>query len=134
MAFTLNFDQLIKYDVGQPGITLPATLKLINKSVDIVAKLDTGSTDCIFTRSVGEELGLVIEDGELTYIGTAAGRFPAYLHEITLSVLDYDFDAFVYFAAEEHFNRNILGRFGFLDRVQIGLIDYEGELYISRYF
>jgi hypothetical protein len=39
----------------------------------------------------------------------------------------------VYFAKEESFTRNVLGRVGWLDRVKLGLIDYEGKLFLSEY-
>jgi hypothetical protein len=39
----------------------------------------------------------------------------------------------VYFAAEEGFTRNLLGRQGWLDRVKWGLVDYEGRLFLSKY-
>jgi len=52
---------------------------------------------------------------------------------LTLSILDIETYATVYFAAEESFTRNVLGRQGFLDRVKLGLIDYEGKLLLSAY-
>ena len=39
----------------------------------------------------------------------------------------------VYFAQDENFKRNVLGRHGWLDRVLIGINDYDGKLYLSRY-
>jgi hypothetical protein len=39
----------------------------------------------------------------------------------------------VYFAEDENFSRNVLGRHGWLELVTIGLIDYDGKLYLSRY-
>lgn len=60
------------------------------------------------------------------------GSFLAYGHAVTLSVSDFDFDMVAYFAADESFNRNVLGRHGFLDRVLIGLDDYAGKLYLRR--
>ncbi len=42
------------------------------------------------------------------------------------------FELTVYFAKDYAFNRNILGRIGFLNRVLIGLNDYAGKLYLSR--
>jgi hypothetical protein len=39
----------------------------------------------------------------------------------------------VYFAKDESFTRNVLGRQGWLDRVKLGLIDYEGRLFLSKY-
>ena len=64
-------------------------------------------------------------------LGTATGTFLSYGHEVTLSVADFQFDTI--FAADAEINRNVLGRFGWLDRVVLGLIDYEGKLYLSRY-
>jgi len=75
MAYQLDFDKLLTYDVGEPGISL----------------------------------------------------------EITLSVADFQFDTMVFFAADAELNRNVLGRLVWLDRVVLGLIDYEGKLYLSRY-
>ncbi len=37
------------------------------------------------------------------------------------------------FAEDENFNRNVLGRHGFLDRTVLGLVDYEGKLYLNQY-
>lgn len=39
----------------------------------------------------------------------------------------------VYFAEPESFSLNVLGRFGFLDRLRIGLVDYEELLYMGLY-
>jgi len=60
MAYQLEFERLFSYDVGQPGITLQASLKIKEQSLDV-------------------------------------------------------------------------GRFGWLDRVVLGLVDYEGKFYLSRY-
>jgi len=38
-----------------------------------------------------------------------------------------------FFPADEEIRRNVLGRFGWLDRVVLGLVDYDGKLYLSRY-
>jgi hypothetical protein len=45
----------------------------------------------------------------------------------------YSFDVTVYFAAFESFTRNVLGRRGWLDQVQLGLVEYESTLYLNRY-
>ncbi len=50
-----------------------------------------------------------------------------------LSVLEIETFSKVYFAKEESFTRNVLGRQGWLDRVKLGLIDYEGKLLLSAY-
>jgi hypothetical protein len=131
--FQLSFDQLLKYDAGQPGITIDVALKLIRDEVPCTTKLDTGSTFCIFTRQVGGELGLVVEDGLERVVRTVTGTFVVYLHEVTLLVLGVELDALVGFAADDFFQRQVLGRRGFLDQIVLGLVDYEGQLYLSRY-
>ena len=66
-------------------------------------------------------------------ISTATGYFYAYGHNITLKVLGIETISTVYFAKEESFTRNVLGRQGWLDRIKLGLIDYEGKLFLSKY-
>ncbi|MEW6128086.1 MAG: hypothetical protein AB1757_13685 [Acidobacteriota bacterium] len=78
-------------------------------------------------------MGLTIEQGEPIRIITATGDFLAYRHYVTLKLLDYEFDIGVCFAADDDYNRDVLGRQGFLDRMRLGLVGYEGRLYLSRY-
>lgn len=135
MSYQMEFSQLVEYDAGEPGITVPVRLWLTGEqSVDVTAKVDTGSTNCVFARSVGEQLGLVIEDGLPKRIKTAAGSFLTFQHEVNLTVAEFDFDALCCFAEDETFERNVLGRYGFLMRVQMGLDDYAGRLYLNRNF
>jgi predicted aspartyl protease len=133
MAYDLSFSDRLAYDAGKSGISIPVKLKLLNIETAVDAKLDTGATDCIFSRRFGEDLGLEIEDGERILISTANSVFTAYGHEITLSVLDYELDVLAFFAEDSAFNRDVLGRRGFLDQFAIGLIDYDGLLYLSAY-
>jgi hypothetical protein len=133
MDYQMNFSRLVDYDPGLPGISVDVALSLIGASVTLEAKLDTGSTNCVFERNYGERLGLDIESGERVSISTATGSFIAYRHSVTLTVLDYAFDSGVCFAQDPDIDRNVLGRLGFLDRIRLGLVDYDGELYFSRY-
>jgi len=133
MAYELSFEHLVHYDSGLSGITIDVTLKLFETSTSLTAKVDTGASYCIFERKHGESLGLSIEGGLLQPASTVTGRFITYGHEVTLSVAGIEFDSFVYFAADAEIKRNVLGRHGWLDRVVIGLIDYEGKLLLSRY-
>jgi hypothetical protein len=71
--------------------------------------------------------------GIAQWIGTATGRFLSYSHEVTLTVLGIETTATVYFAADEDFPVNALGRVGWLDRVRLGLVDYDSRLYLSDY-
>jgi hypothetical protein len=85
-----------------------------------------------FERKFGEQPGLDIEAGERQLFGTATGSFLTFGHSVTLIVEDFQFDSYVYFANDEFFDRNVLGRFGFLDRVIIAIDDYDGKPYLSR--
>ncbi len=133
MSFHLSFLKLIEYDSGVPGITLAVILQSGSRKVSFDARLDTGATHCIFERVHGENIGCDVESGELLIVSTATGIFRAYGHQVILSVRDFDFDVMVYFAEDYAFSRNVLGRHGFLNLVRLGLIDYDGRLYLSLY-
>ncbi|MEW6206769.1 MAG: retropepsin-like aspartic protease [Acidobacteriota bacterium] len=133
MAETLTFAVLHKYDTRETGITVPVVMKVGNKSVRFSAKLDTGASVCIFDRARGEALGLDIESGLAQKISTATGSFLAYGHEVTLFVAGIETYTTAYFADDDNFTKNVLGRQGWLERVRLGLVDYEGKLYLNRY-
>lgn len=133
MNHQLEFETLVRYDSGVSGITVKVELRLSADSTRFEAKVDTGSTYCVFERRHGEELGLEIEKGLIERISTASGSFPAFAHQLTLIVEGCEFDATVYFAQDENFKLNILGRRGWLDRVIVAINDYDGKLYLSRY-
>ena len=130
---TIEFAESYQYDTRLVGITVPAFLNYGGKIVEIKTKIDTGSSYCIFQRKHAENLGIDLESGEYARINTATNGFDAYGFELSLSVLDIETVSTVYFAKEEWFTRNVLGRQGWLDRVKMGLIDYEGKLLLSAY-
>lgn len=74
-----------------------------------------------------------IETGLRNTIGTATGSFSVFGHDVALIIEDYQLDVMVYFAENENFNRNVLGRRGAIENLKICLIDYDGILYLSRY-
>jgi hypothetical protein len=133
VAEDLSFDKTYFYRTLKSGITVPIILFLNETAVEFEAKVDTGAENCIFERRHGETLGLQIESGREQIFSTAAGIFVAYGFELTVSVLEIETVSTVYFAKEEFFTRNVLGRQGWLDRVKLGLIDYEGKLFLSEY-
>ncbi len=133
MSEVLSFTESYDYDTLKIGITVPTKLFFGDKFVRLEAKVDTGAENCIFERTHAERLGIDVESGELIIFNTAAGNFAAFGHEITISVFDIETFSRVYFAREESFTRNVLGRQGWLDRVKLGLIDYEGKLLLSAY-
>ena len=133
MAEMLRFAVTHHYDTRKAGITVDVLLRLGSKEVEVVTKLATGASFCIFRRLYGELLGLTIESGQPETLSTPMGSFLAYGHEVRLLALGLEFQTTVYFAADENFRRNVLGRQGWLDHVRLGLIDYEGKLFLSDY-
>lgn len=134
MSETLTFDKTHYYSTLKFGITLTAILQYGQQAVECEARLDTGSSHCIFKRAHGELLGLDIESTVAENIGTVTGSFKAHLHTVTIEVLGIRSEATVYFAADEHFTRSVLGRIGWLDRVKLGLVEYEAKLLLSPYY
>lgn len=133
MSYTLTFSKCHDYTTIKDSITIPITLRSENFFVDLTAKLDTGASFCIFERGQGEALHLDIEAGQEMLISTPTGTFKAYGHDVILQFLDYALPTAVYFAADYSFSRNVLGRQGWLNRLRLGIVDYEGLLYLSHY-
>lgn len=133
MSYALSFDSFRMYDSGEPGITVAVTLALRSVSAQVTAKIDTGSSLCVFARSVGEDLGIEIDSGNPRTLSTATGTFRVFGHNLTLRTDGIEFDSEVFFPEHEGFDRNVLGRHSWLNRVIIGINDYNGELYLSRY-
>ncbi|MEP7339290.1 MAG: hypothetical protein ABI977_16255 [Acidobacteriota bacterium] len=131
--YTLTFEALHEYDAGLAGITVPVELSAGEDSVKVTAKLDSGSTYCVFRRARGEALGFAIESGMPQWISTATGSFLAYGHNVTLSGLGFELDVMVFFAVDEWFNRDVLGRHGWIQQLKLGVVDYEGKLYVGKY-
>jgi len=133
MTESIEFDVVREYSLFDVGITVDTNLRFADLDVDVSARLDTGASYCIFSRYLGEELGIEIESGIAVLIGTATGSFRVFGHQLTMTVCGLEFVSTVYFAESVHFDRNVLGRIGFLDRVKLGLIEPEGKLLLSRY-
>lgn len=131
--YSLDFETLLEYESGDGGITVDTTIGFSDLTVTFPAKIDTGSTLCIFERVHGEKLGLQIESGLKQRVSTATGVFTTFGFRIGLSLAGFEFDSLVYFAEEINIRRNVLGRRGWLELVRIGLVDYERKLYISPY-
>jgi hypothetical protein len=50
-----------------------------------------------------------------------------------VSIASFELSGLIAFAEDKGFRRNVLGRRGFIDQMTLGLIDYEGKLYLRRY-
>jgi hypothetical protein len=132
MPHPLNFDALHRY-ASADGIEVPTELRVGAQRVGLIARLDTGAAHCIFERRYAEELELDVESGRSERFRTMTGSFMAYEHEVTLRTLGIEFVSAVFFAEDPAFNRNFVGRSGWLDRLRVGIIDYDRLLFLSAY-
>jgi len=131
-SWLLSFQQQVDYSRFDE-ITVTVELMAGTEVVVVGAKLDTGSKFCVFRPYYARLLGFDLKSGIPEHIRTAAGSFPAYGHEVTLTVGGLEWQTIVYFAEPEDFPINVVGRIGFLDRLRVGLVDYEQLLYFGPY-
>lgn len=130
--WSLTFPTLIDYR-EYDEITVKVDVISAASSITVNAKLDCGSKFCVFQPHFARLLGFELERGVPQRIRTAAGSFPAYGHEVTLTVGELEWQTTVYFAEPEDFPINVVGRIGFLDHLRVGLVDYEQLLYLGPY-
>jgi hypothetical protein len=133
VSHTLSFRSRIVYDPARVSIDVPVRLVLGKASADVVAKLYTGSSHCVFRRAIADALGLEVETGEPMRIGTVTGSFLTYGHNVRLEAAGFEIDTTVYFAVDPAVPRNVLGRRGWIERLRLGLVDYDGQLFLSHY-
>lgn len=130
---TLDFDISYVYDSLQDGIELPLILSVGSFDVRTTGFVDCGAAACLFTNDVGLLLQIDIESGDPTTFGPASGGgILAYGHMASLEFLGLSFESMVHFAKYPGLRRNLLGRQGFLRKLQFGLIEQDYTIYFSR--
>lgn len=129
----LDFSKVHTYAAATGGISLPIGLRSGRKIVDFLAFVDTGASHCLFAKTHGETLGLDIEAGDPKKFGTALGPVETFGHLVVIEALGLSVESMIYFFANEHIDKNLLGRNGWLDRIRFGLVDYEQTLYLAEY-
>lgn len=122
---TLSFDISYAYDATPLGIIIPIQLVQLDRTIDLSARLDTGSANCLFDRFFAEDLGLDVENGTRQAYRTVTGSFLAYGHELTIRTLGLEWSAPIYFYAASDQHSNFIGRQGWLDRLRLGLVHYD---------
>jgi hypothetical protein len=134
MSYVMDFASKHPYDSRLEGITVDVCLTAGREHyVSFAAKVDTGAAQCFFRREYADVLGLAADRGQRVTFSTVNSTFEAFGHELTIRVMDIEFDAVIYFFADYSINRDVLGRRGWLDRVRLGLVDYESTLYLSAH-
>jgi hypothetical protein len=128
----LEFSHVQSY-AFRSAISLSVVLRSGGEAAHLVANVDTGASNCVFERENGNLLNIEIEAGEPQIFATAAGRVETFGHVVSIGVLGIEFESMVYFFADEHIKKNLLGRIGWLDRVRLGLVDHDQTLYLAAY-
>jgi hypothetical protein len=130
---SLEFGQIHRYVPGADGIAMRVALKSGGEVADFIAYIDTGANSCLFERKHGEMLKLEIEAGDRRVFRSVTGEVEAFGHIVEVEVLGLKVESMVYFFGDERINKNLLGRIGWLDRIRLGLVDHDGELYLASY-
>src|SRR5262245_17101628 len=133
MPYQLTFSIRQVYDDHADGVTVETRLSYGSEWINCQAKLDPGAQVCLFSREIGDELGLEIEAGHYKLLGTLTGTLSAYGHFVRLQTLGLEFDSMLYFAQDYGLPRNLLGREGWLQKVRLAIVDYDATLYLSTY-
>jgi hypothetical protein len=133
MAFQLEFQSRETYRSLTTGITIEAVLQHGTLKAVCLAKVDTGSEVCLFERGVAEALEVDLKSGYRRGFSTLTGELFAYGHDVRLQTLGLQLETTVYFAESDQVKRNLLGRQGWLQLVKLGVVDYDSEIYLSRY-
>ncbi|MEK7834160.1 MAG: hypothetical protein AAB401_23935 [Acidobacteriota bacterium] len=129
----LTFDQEHHYKDDDEGIPIEVGLTYGGITVEVQAKVDTGSAVCLFSHEIGLKLSIPIEQGIPIRLGGLTGSLDAFGHEITLQTGDIAIQSMVYFAKHQGLQRNLLGRRGWLRNLKLAVIDYDNLLYLSEY-
>ena len=129
----LAFTHAHSYANDERGVALPVVLRSGANKVPLVASIDTGASFCLFAAEVAARLGLDLTSGQRMRFRTATGLFEAFGHEIEIAALGVATYSMVYFFSDPLIIKNVLGRVGWLDRVRLGLIDHDSQLYLSPY-
>ena len=133
MSLYLPFEEAFRYADHADGIVIPVTLQSGEFAHQCFAAVDCGASVCLFSREVAELLKIEVERGEYKRLRTLTGGLEAYGHEISLKALNLVVASTVYFARYEGLPRNLLGRQGWLRKLNFGLVDQDNLLYAGRY-
>ena len=135
MATSVSYSISLPYSTDHltgkrfPGIEV--TIHGPERSRIAFAHIDTGAEYCCFDGSRAPLLGLDLLRGRRMRLMTASG-FPAdiYLHEVELEFLGKRISAMVGFSTHV-LRRELVGRFGFLEHLQLGVRERHEMVFIE---
>lgn len=98
---------------------IPTNLFSGKKKIKIDALIDSGATISVFKDEVAEQLAIVIENGQETYLGGVGGRIKGYIHKLKIEIAGKKFACPVVFSHEYTVSFNLLGREMFFKQFRI---------------
>jgi hypothetical protein len=121
------------------GVFVPITLgEGANSSQIIDVRVDSASTYSVFGRQWADLLDLDWDAGDVLTISTASGTFRARLHEVTVSLLDWQWSVWAAFAewdtAPPSPRRDVLGLTGFFDHFVVAIDDLAQIIFLEPKF
>ena len=130
---SLQFSDVYCYASQADVVAIPILLRCGESTVKLIASLDTGASSCVFAANIAEALNIDITAGVPSKFRTANSSFDAYGHEVEIVAFGVTTYATVYFFADPHIRKNVLGRNGWLDRVRLGLVHHENLIYLDAH-
>lgn len=107
---------------GKTFPMIPVSVGYGRKRWDIYALLDSGASIFLFTRELGEKIGLDIEKGIKDDLGGIGNGMVVYKHKINLKVRNKIFKIEAAFSKERFFDINIIGRKDVFNKMNITFI------------
>lgn len=129
----LGFNEAYCYASSEDVISIPILLRSGGFTVPVRACVDTGSSYCVFEADLAQALNFELTSGIHSKFRTANSSFDAYGHEVEIVAFGVTTHSVVYFFADPHIRKNVLGRNGWLDRVRLGLVHHENLIYLDAH-
>ena len=110
---------------------IPVKISVGKKSLRYAALIDSGADFCIFHAEIADALGIDIQSGtDIEFAGIQeAGPAKAFLHTVTLTVDDVEFQTSVGFSYHlAPYAYGMLGQKGFFDRFSVNFELSKGEI------
>jgi hypothetical protein len=132
MSWEFSFSTRLHLAEDESGLFVPVTFSSAGEEVELKGYFDTGSKFCVIPRWAGESLGLDIETGQAISLRTGGGPMPVYLHYVSLTIGDLFFeDVPICVAKYRDFDRCMVGRAGWFQKVRLNLVPYDEHLFLN---
>lgn len=128
----LYYESNSKPMLSEPRPAIFITIWNESHSVQTIALIDSGSTYSLFDYQLGIELGVDVRSGRKYRLSSLGGSVNGYAHKIELEIVEgWKLPTEVLFS-DDAIPRNLLGHYGFLEHVAVGLHGKIGEIFLRE--